>query len=383
MGTVYSVVEQQTHVDNLHKLTQEALFTRINFISNGIVERMEQYALGVSSLNSTINAYKQPVSYSYVKSFSESQNYLSRYRGARGFGVIKPVPIDEEEIFTRSAKSERHDRTFKITTLSPHEKTRYIIQYIFPEEINKQAIGLDIGSEHNRRSTAVRAALSNEIALTAPITLVQASGNVEHGFLMLQPIYKNGIIPLTEQDIPNKLFGWTYSPFLIGEILATVTQIGDDKLSIRDIKEQTSFYKNQPEQLMTEQFVDKQIAMFGREWSIRLYGTQHFIESLNLPYKFLGIIQGGLFTVVVLLSYLLFTFSTQRNAHLAQHQIDLAKIREQELSQSNTKLSTEVEEKNIQLQRLNILNDSILKSAAYAVIATNEQGMISVFNPAA
>lgn len=344
---------------------------------------MEQYALGVSSLNSTINAYKQPVSHSYLKSFSDSQNYLNRYKGARGFGVIKPVPIDEEEAFINSAKSERYDKTFTITTLSPHEKTRYIIQYIFPEEVNKQAIGLDIGSEHNRRSTAVRAALSNEMALTAPINLVQASGNVEHGFLLLQPIYKNGIKPLTELDIPNKLFGWTYSPFLIGEILTTVTQIGEDKLSIRDIKEQTSFYKNHPERLEYEQFVDKQIAIFGREWSIRLYGTQHFINSLNLPYKFLGAIQGGLFTFVALLSYLLITFSIQRKTYLVQDQIGLAKIREQELSRSNSKLSTEVEEKDIQLKRLNILNDSILKSAAYAVIATDEQGTISVFNPAA
>lgn len=367
----------------MHKQTQQALDTRINFITNGVVERMEQYALGVSSLNSAISANNQVVDYRFMKSFSDSQNYPVMYEGARGFGVIKPVLVDEESTFIALAKEEREDHTFAISTLSPHKKTRYIIQYIFPENINKQAIGLDIGSEKNRRSTAVKAALSNEISLTAPITLVQASGNIEHGFLLLQPIYKNGYKALTEQDIPTALYGWAYSPLLIGEILTTVTQIGEDKLTITDLDEKRPFYNNQPEHSNVEHFIEKQIAIFGREWSIRLYATPHFVGSLNLPNKYLGFIQGGLITVIALLGYSLIVVSIKRKAQMAQHQIELAKIREDELSRSNSKLSTEVEEKDTQLQRLNVLNDSILKSAAYAVIATNKEGIIKSFNPAA
>ena len=384
IGLFYALVQHQYHLKDLNEQIRQALQTRINFIGNGIVERMEQYALGVSSLSAAIVAQGyENTDYRHVKLFSDAQDYPHRYKGARGFGVIKPVAMEHQQRFIAIAQVERPDKSFTLTQLSEHDQTRYIIQYIFPENVNKKAIGLDIGSESNRRTTAVNAALNNETTLSKPITLVQASGKVEHGFLLIKPMYKGQITPNDESEIEQTVYAWTYAPLLIGEILETVTQIGQDKLTISDVDEQTPFFENQAIGLTGEQYVEQSFALFGRVWKIKLFASEPFLRSLNLPNKYVGITQGTVTTLVALLIYFIFYLIIQRKAQQAQHHIDLAATREEKLSLSNTRLSTEVAEKSSEIKRLSILQESILNSAAYAVIATDESGTIKLFNPAA
>lgn len=384
LGCIYSYLQHGNHIDNQHRQINQALNTRLNFIANGIIERMEHYALGVSSLKATIIALgTKNVDYNTISTFSDTQDYPRRYEGARGFGLAKPVSVENEKAFVQFAQSERPDKSFNISTLNPHNKTRYIIQYIFPENVNFKAIGLDIGSEDNRRTTVIRAAMNNEIALTAPITLVQESGAIEHGFLLLEPLYLARVLPTNESEISDTIYGWAYSPLLIGEILATVTQIGQDKLTIKDLEDQKPFFQNLQDVSSSEHFIKKTVSIYGREWEITLSATEHFLNSLNLASQYRGALQAGILTIVILMAYLLLYSTLQRKAQEAQYEIDLIKSREEKLSISNLKLSTEVVEKNSQLERLHVLNDSILKSAAYAIVATDENGIIRVFNPAA
>ncbi|MDO6658953.1 CHASE domain-containing protein, partial [Anaerobacillus sp. 1_MG-2023] len=75
--------------------------------------------------------------------------------------------------------------------LTENKNDHFVIQYIFPESGNKQAIGLDIGSETIRKRAALSAVFANNAQLSAPITLVQADQKAHHGFLILLPIYKS------------------------------------------------------------------------------------------------------------------------------------------------------------------------------------------------
>lgn len=315
--------------------------------------------------------------------FSNAQHYPERYKGARGFGLIKPVLVANETQFIQRATQDRPDKTFTITTLTPHDKTRFIIQYIFPESVNQKAIGLDVGSEKNRRVTLENAALNNQTSLTAPITLVQATGKIEHGFLLVKPVFHNNGIPKSVKEIEDTVYGWTYAPLLIGEILATVTQVGDDLLAISDTTDKVPFYQAQAENLTSMQYIAKTIPIYGRSWEVKLFATESFIYDLNLPFKYLGLMTGIIFTLVTLLSYFLLHLTLQRKAQLAQYQIDLAKAREEKLTLTNSQLSAAVENKTNELKEANLLNDSILKNSAYAVIATDQTGIIQVFNPAA
>ena len=318
-----------------------------------------------------------------LDSFSHAQHYATRYKGVRGFGLIKPVSIHEEAAFIKHASQDRPDRNFDIRSLSQHVRTRFVIQYIFPENVNEKAIGLDIGSEFNRRVTAENSALHDKTMLSAPITLVQASGETEHGFLLIQPLYFSKKRPQTLKDIEDTVYGWTYAPLLIGEILETVSQLGQDKLSIKDDQFENAFFENHPLEKISKHFTYKSINVYGRTWRIKLFATEKFLHALNLPNQYLGMIAGLLFTFVVLLLYFLLHLTLLRKAQQAQYHIELAKAREDKLSKSNTQLSSEVLKKSHELEHARVLNDSILTSAAYSVIATDSEGIIQVFNPAA
>ncbi|MDO6447465.1 CHASE domain-containing protein [Colwellia sp. 1_MG-2023] len=323
------------------------------------------------------------MTYETIASYSNAQNYTIRYKGARGFGLIKPVTIQEEAAFIRQAANDRPDKNFNIRSLSQHVRTRFVIQYIFPENVNQKAIGLDIGSEFNRRTAAENAAKNNETTLTAPITLVQASGKIEHGFLLLQPLYFHKSNSKHSNEIAENLYGWTYAPLLMGEILEAVSQVRQDKLAITDAQQTSPFFENQPLDKINDQYTAKSISVYGRTWNIKLFATDTFLNTLNLPHQYLGVITGLLFTFVVLLLYFLLHLVLLRKAQQAQHHIDLARAREEKLSDTNTKLSTEVLKKSHELEHARMLNDSILASATYSVIATDEEGLIQVFNPAA
>ena len=323
------------------------------------------------------------LTYQTIESFSKAQNYPLRYKGARGFGLIKPVTDQEEGAFIEQAANDRPDNHFNIRSLSQHVRTRFVIQYIFPENSNQKAIGLDIGSEFNRRTAAESAAINNKTTLTAPITLVQASGKVEHGFLLLQPLYFNEHNSKPSNVITDNLYGWTYAPLLVGEILEAVSQVGQDKLEITDVQQEASFFENHLLEKVSNQFTTKSISVYGRTWQVKLFATDTFLNTLNLPNQHLGTITGLFFTFVVLLLYFLLHLILLRKAQQAQHHIDLARTREEQLSDRNTKLSSEVLKKSHELEHARMLNDSILVSATYSVIATDEEGLIQVFNPAA
>ena len=78
---------------------------------------------------------------------------------------------------------------FAIRQLTPHAGERFVIQYIEPVANNRAAVGIDVASEDNRRSAALQALRTASAVITDPITLVQADGKKNQGFLILLPVF--------------------------------------------------------------------------------------------------------------------------------------------------------------------------------------------------
>ncbi|WP_284307976.1 PAS domain-containing protein, partial [Shewanella glacialipiscicola] len=72
-----------------------------------------------------------------------------------------------------------------------------------------------------------------------------------------------------------------------------------------------------------------------------------------------------------------------RRSQLIRHKQELASIAEQTLLKANAELEQQVALRTAEISRVNILQRSILSSAGYAIIATDEEGIITAFNPAA
>ncbi|WP_229817205.1 CHASE domain-containing protein [Thalassotalea profundi] len=344
------------------------------------------YHRALNAMRGTIHSLEvSNLNYQAIANYSKSHNYQLELPGANGIGYIKNVEPKNLNTFVESARKERDDNQFNIKSLNPHTKNQFIIQYIFPENKNNQAIGLDIGSETMRRSAALNAAKNNQVQLTGPITLVQANQKTQQGFLILLPVYNSIIPPKSQTQRMDDLVGWTYSPLLIDEVLKSLSKFDANYLSLIDETKESSitFFTYGNKNDITSYSVTNNITIMGRTWVITLHGTNAHINSLNLPNKFEEFFNGLILTVLIMLIILSVQITLYRKAQRDQLEIQLSKKHEKALEAANLKLEAEVKARTYQLAEINMLQRSILNSASYSVIATDIKGIITVFNPAA
>lgn len=387
VGMAYGLVlfeqEKQHHAEKV----SSALSSRLAHITEVVRERVTLYWYGVLGLRSAIYANPQPFNYQAMQQYIQSFNFEVEYPGARGLGFIKYIPTAQLDTFVARAQTERSDNNFAIKYLNPHSDSNFVIQYIEPEINNKQAVGLDIGSEENRRAAALEAATTNSPRLTAPITLVQADNKIKYGFLILAPVY-NTPVDIHETTIHlDNLVGWTYSPLLVDEILSTLLSFRQDvSVQISDVTNVTAipFYSSMPKGAVAAKHMStKQLYLFGRVWEVTTSPTPMFIKSLNLTSPNL-ILQVSLlvsFLLAVITYILLLSYLQQRLAEKEKLAVEAEKALS--LAKLNSSLEQEVKARTKEIVKYSQLHTSIVEGSGYAIIATDKSGNITQFNPAA
>ena len=380
------LVEQQLQTQ--HQRISEAVTQRLEQIADGVRDKVTLYQYGLRGARGAVMSLSpERFGYNDMQTYTSVRDYKFEFPGARGFGLITKLEPEQTPAFLARMAAERPDYPFQIKQLTPHQNSLFVITYIEPEQDNRQAVGLDIGSEMMRRKAALDSARFNEVRLTAPITLVQANKQTQQGFLILMPVYSSPVVSDNPEQRLNQLFGWSYSPILINEVLSVVSGLGDDvSLRITDITDEAPvefFQRGDIEHFTTEAQQQKQLSLFGRQWQLTLAPTQRFIDNLNLTSS------NSLFLQVMALSFLLTLASyllqllLVRRAQLIKHKQELAHIAEQTLLQTNAELEQQVARRTAEISRANSLQRSILSGAGYAIIATDVNGTITAFNPAA
>ena len=142
----------------------------------------------------------------------------TEFPGVRGFGFIQSVPAQSEDLFVDAVRADGAPG-FGIRSLGPGaDADRYVIKYVEPLARNAEALGLDVGSEGNRRAAIERAIASGRPALTDPIVLVQ-DGRRSPGFLLYLPAYRHGADLGTPVQRRAALLGVLYAPIVAAELL--------------------------------------------------------------------------------------------------------------------------------------------------------------------
>ncbi|MEO3679160.1 response regulator [Rheinheimera sp. FR7-31] len=384
IATVYVSSQEQAHQQRI----QQALADRLNQIAEGVREKVTLYQYGLRGTRGAVMSLSpQQFDYDDMQTYTSVRDYKLEFPGARGFGLIIRVEPDQKADFLNRMARERPDYAFQIKQLSPHEDTLFVITYIEPEQDNRQAVGLDIGSEQMRRKAALDAALNNDVRLTAPITLVQADKQTQQGFLILMPVYSTPGVPKTAEQRLQALYGWSYAPLLINEVLSTVSGLQNDVLlSIADVTDESTlefFRRGETERFEAEQQQQQNLSLFGRNWQLTLVPTPQFIAALNLSSTRTSFLQVMGLTALLALAVYLLQVLIMRRTLLAQHKQELAHIAEQTLLKANADLEQQIAERTAEISQVSALQRSILSSAGYAIIATDENGIITAFNPAA
>ncbi|WP_374434760.1 CHASE domain-containing protein [Inhella sp.] len=261
----------QVHRSN-ERAAQQRFERVVDELARGVQERFGLYELGLrGARGAALAAGGIGLPRQAFAAYANSRELEREFPGARGFGLIQRVPRAEEARFVAQMRAQGLS-DFAVRELSPHGEERLVIRAVEPEALNRQALGLDIASEPNRREAARQAALSGEARLTAPLTLMQAAESPHRGFLLLLPVYAEGADLRTPGARERATQGWVHAPLLADAVLRSLGA-GLDEVHIRlvDQAERSPFFRTdaEGERSGTGLSTQRALRIMGRNWQLQ------------------------------------------------------------------------------------------------------------------
>ena len=240
----------------------------------------------------------------YVESLDLGKNYA----GVQGIGYAKVVGADERVALTEKMKSEGYDN-FQIFPATEKDSYRISV-YLEPfNERSQKAVGFDMSSETSRREALDRARDSGDAASSGKVTLIQENEvELQPGFLIYLPIYKDGKLPATVAERNRNLTGYIYSPFHAKDFLSEVQnenstsdvllKIFDGEPDANNLLAQNADFQNETSQNQIEESyaAQREISVAGRKWIIQYNSLPAFAAQSSLGWSPLIFIIGTLFS---------------------------------------------------------------------------------------
>ncbi|MEC8664917.1 MAG: CHASE domain-containing protein [Pseudomonadota bacterium] len=245
---------------------------------------------------------------SYVKALDVS-NHLP---GISGVGYIDYVLAQDMDRYTEWVRNDG------LTDFKTYPDTfypdKFIIRLIEPYVDNKEAVGLDIGFEANRRAAAERARDLGVPALTKRIELVQDKQK-QPGFLLLIPVYQDDEVPATLAERRSKFRGWVYAPFVGANFMEGLTDFGGNQVDVivydgSKVAEEAIIFDGALPENKSQAFdfsKTTQVRVAGRKWTLQWNVTKNFNPPANYNVAILLLVSGIIFSsfVYIILTQLL------------------------------------------------------------------------------
>ena len=204
---------------------ETALRDEFNFMADKTVSAIENYLeanvqvlRGVAGLFAASNE----VSRREFRHYTETLMLEEHSPGIMGVGFSLLVPGREKERHQHQIRSEG----FSDYAISPPGQRDVYTAIVYLEPFsgrNLRAFGYDMYSEPVRRLAMSRARDGGEPALSGKLTLVQETGtDVQDGFLLFLPLYRNGAPHATVVERRASIIGWAYSPLRMKEMMRSL-----------------------------------------------------------------------------------------------------------------------------------------------------------------
>jgi PAS domain S-box-containing protein len=254
-------------------------------VTDNIHDRLLAYEYGLRGTRGAIIAVGGNISRERFKAYSASRDYTREFPGVNGFGFIQRVPADQIDAFLEDTHRDGMPG-FTIRQLEPHEGERFIIRYTEPEQSNQNINGFDIASESHRREAAILAARTGNVVLTAPLTPAQDRTAVRRGFLLLLPVYREGMPLNTPDERWAATYGWAFAPLRIERVLeglADTRQLYGVSLSdLSEGQQPVNFFSSRdyvvdPNRLS----VERTIPAYDRSWAMSLQARPEMMAQFK------------------------------------------------------------------------------------------------------
>ena len=249
------------------------------------------------------------------------------------------------------------------------------VGFIAPLNGNESALGFDVNSDPVRRDAIEHAVKSGNVALTAPVKLVQEQQD-RLGVLIFHPAYLNQAqvakTPNQIDDVHSNIAGFATAVVKLDELIsiATASAMVDGLVyQIDDVTDaqhkQRLFRSDYAAALVNADYQWQARSVFAdRTWHITIYPTTAYLHKQPTPAAWFISVIGLFFTALLQLLMLVVTGRTS----LVER-----KVREQ---------THELHQKRDELQDSNAQLNALFSLSPDGFVAFSEDGLIQFANPA-
>lgn len=200
---------------------QERLDQRSTEAVEAIDRRMQAYIESILGGRALFASTPQVTRGAY-RDFVNSLELDARYPGIQVLGHASAVDADEMDAYVEAVNADA--ATVDYPAFEPYpegDRPEYVvIDYVEPTTGNEAAFGLDFFSEPNRRAAVELTRDTGDVAATAPIVLVQETGQ-QSGFLVMVAIYDTEDVS-TVAERRAAFQGVSYAAFRMGDLIEGV-----------------------------------------------------------------------------------------------------------------------------------------------------------------
>lgn len=288
--------------------------------------KIESYTKGLRGVAAVYLTRNFKISNQEVRTYAEFAKRFSSFPGVLGFGFIRYVRPEDRPSYEREVKI-KLGKSFNIKQLQPGlGKDLMVIEAIEPIEHNRQALGLDVGSEMYRRKAAIHAMKTGLPVITEQIQLVQVNKR-EPGFLLFFPLYEGGLVPAT-LEMKLKLFkGWAYAPITFSSIKSYITTHNHSalKFELYDIHESGALERILGTDFLGNHQFEKWLTIGENKWLIRAKYEQEGFDIYILLFSlasFLGLSVIFILLAVLFRNLVLLNDKSEHRAQVAESWLD-------------------------------------------------------------
>ncbi len=282
MGATFYAWATLSHV--LHQRNTASFTSLVDDTTRLLRHRLQSYA-HILDAGSGLLAASERMEAVEWRRFVTELDITDTLPGLSGLGLIVPVAAADVPAFEAAARADL-GQPFEV-----HPDTglpeRLVVRHVEPLEMNRPALGIDLGFEQSRRAAALQARDTGDTTISAPITLVQ-DANAGPGFVLLRPVYRGGGVPATLTSKRTSFAGWIYAPF-VAELFFRAA-LGDDslRLSLTVADEaatgaEQQVFRSAPDgedQLRPGFAEQRTLPIYGREWQLSYASTPAFDASV-------------------------------------------------------------------------------------------------------
>ena len=280
-GLVHEKTRQQAEQRFLYRAEQEKAKILFRLASHVQVLR------GATALFAASNDVSRSEWRDYIRKLQLDQTLP----GIQGTGFALMVAPHDKAAHERRIRTEG----FPDYAISPPGKRAQYSAIVYLEpftERNLKAFGYDMFSEPVRRQAMERARDSGEPALSGRVILVQEGRqDVQPGFLIYAPIYRNGLPTATVEQRRAALLGFAYSPFRAHDLLRNVITADNKDVELelfdaaRGPDHQLFDSHPGPTRVRSQHQVELPIDFAGQQWLAHFRSRPEFdrITASQLP----------------------------------------------------------------------------------------------------